>query len=166
VRFCGRIDRLDRSPDGRTVVVYDYKTGNPARADSLRDDPVLAGQRLQLPVYAHAAKALTGATDAEAYYWYTRADDPPGEDNGFALDAARQRRFVEVLDAIVEGVDQGSFPAVPGDHDYNPYEYRETFAHCFACPYDRLCPADRATAWERKQEDDALTAYESLADVE
>ncbi|HEY6317237.1 MAG TPA: PD-(D/E)XK nuclease family protein, partial [Acidimicrobiia bacterium] len=166
VRFRGRIDRLDRSPDGRTVVVYDYKTGNPARADSLADDPVLAGQRLQLPVYAHAAKALTGATDAEAYYWYTRAEDPPGEDDGFALDPDRQRRFVEVLDAIVDGVDQGSFPAVPGDRDYNPYEYRETFAHCFSCPYDRLCPADRATAWERKQEDDALTPYESLADAE
>jgi len=166
VRFRGRIDRLDRSPDGRTVVVYDYKTGNPARADSLSHDPVLAGQRLQLPVYAHAAKALTGATDAEAYYWYTRAEDPPGEDDGFALDPPRQRRFVEVLDAIVEGVDQGSFPAVPGDRDYNPSEYRETFAHCFSCPYDRLCPADRATAWERKQEDDTLTPYESLADAE
>ena len=56
VRFRGRIDRVDRSPDGRTVVVYDYKTGNPARAASLRDYPVLAGQRLQLPVYAHAAR--------------------------------------------------------------------------------------------------------------
>jgi len=166
VRFRGRIDRLDRSPDGRKVVVYDYKTGNPARAESLRDDPVLAGQRLQLPVYATAAQALTGATEAEAYYWYTGAEEPPSEENGFALDAARRRRFVEVVDTIVDGVDQGCFPAVPGEGGYNPSAFTETFEHCFSCPYDRLCPADRATAWERKEEDDALTPYESLADAE
>ena len=164
VRFRGRIDRLDRSPDGRRVVVYDYKTGDPRYGPSLANDPVDSGQLLQLPVYAHAALALTGATEAAAYYWYTRDDMPPGEERGFTLDARVQDRFVEAVGAIVGGVDAGCFPAVPGDRDFNPRAFRETFTHCFACPYDRLCPTDRATAWERKLDDPALGTYHELTD--
>jgi ATP-dependent helicase/nuclease subunit B len=166
VRFRGRIDRVDRSPDGARVVVYDYKTGDPRHGPSLGDDPVVAGQRLQLPVYAHAALTLTGATEAAAYYWYTRDDAPPDEQDGFTLDARVQERFVDAVGHIVDGVDAGWFPAVPGDRDYNPRVHQETFANCFSCPYDRLCPADRATAWERKLDDPALDGYRALTDAE
>ncbi|HEV2311077.1 MAG TPA: PD-(D/E)XK nuclease family protein, partial [Acidimicrobiia bacterium] len=164
VRFRGRIDRLDRSPDGRTVVVYDYKTGDPRYGALPEDDPLDAGQLLQLPVYANAARALTGAKEAAAYYWYTRDPEPPGGDRGFTLTADVQDRFVEVVGEIVAGVDAGCFPAVPGDRYFNPRAFRETFTHCYGCPYDRLCPADRATAWERKIDDPALGEYHALAD--
>ena len=33
----------------------------------------------------------------------------------------------------------------------------------FTCPYDRLCPLDRGTAFERKSEDPALEPYWILA---
>ena len=44
--------------------------------------------------------------------------------------------------------------------------HRETFEHCFGCPYDELCPADRATAWERKLVDPALRPYHALTAAE
>ena len=163
VTFRGRIDRVDRSPDGRRVVVYDYKTGRPDRYDDVGEDPVDAGQALQLPVYALAAAERTGAAEAEAYYWFTRAPTVDEALTGYAVDGSVRARFGEVVTAIVDGIGQGCFPAVPGDRDYNPFAHRETFQHCFTCPYDRLCPLDRATAWDRKSDDEALEPYWSLA---
>jgi RecB family exonuclease len=163
VTFRGRIDRVDRSPDGRHVVVYDYKTGRPDRYDALGDDPVDGGQALQLPVYALAATERTGAAEAEAYYWFTRAATADEALTGFGLDESVRARFEEAVTAIVDGIGHGCFPAVPGDRDYNPFAHRETFAHCFTCPYDRLCPLDRGTAFERKSDDPALEPYWRLA---
>ena len=55
VRFRGRADRIDRRPDG-TRVVLDYKTGRqPAVPEGMEGDPVWAGGRLQLPLYAEAS---------------------------------------------------------------------------------------------------------------
>ena len=164
VRFRGRIDRLDRSPDGRRVVIYDYKTGDPRYAPPDDEDPVGGGQRLQLPVYARAAVALTGADEADAYYWYTRAETADDAEHGFAVDADVETRLVEALDAIIDGIEHGSFPAVPGEPFYNPRVQHETFDHCANCPYDRLCPVDRATTWTRKADDPVLDGFRRLTE--
>ena len=47
VRFRGRIDRLDESPDGRRVRLVDYKTGK----GTTESERVGAGRDVQLPVY-------------------------------------------------------------------------------------------------------------------
>ena len=86
VAFRGRADRIDVAPDG-TQVVLDYKTGSPPKYDaSVRDDPVRGGRRLQLPVYAAAARQLRGATDVEAAYWYV------SEAGGWQRERVRPRR--------------------------------------------------------------------------
>jgi len=67
VRIFGKIDRVDRTPDGRFVVL-DYKTGQvPAVAD------IPAGLHLQLPIYLLACESLLAAHGlqegvAGAYY--------------------------------------------------------------------------------------------------
>lgn len=162
VTFRGRIDRVDRSPDGTRVVVYDYKSGNPDRYPRLDQDPVDAGRLLQLPVYALAAVERTGARHAEAYYWFTRAAAVEDAFDGFVLDAPVRARFDAVVNAIVDGVEQGCFPAYPGEPTYDPRGQRETFDHCFSCPYDRLCPLDRGAAWARKAGDPALDPFWAL----
>ena len=51
------------APTGSTapasaLVVVDYKTGSPKRFQAISAaDPTAAGTKLQLPVYAHAARA-------------------------------------------------------------------------------------------------------------
>jgi hypothetical protein len=158
VAFRGRIDRVDRSPDGARTVVFDYKTG--WRRDIPADDPIDAGKNLQLPVYAHAAEALEPTAHASAFYWYTKESGLDALD-GHDLDDCRER-FTEVVTTIVDGIDVGCFPAFPGEPAWQVSERRDSFHNCKFCPYDRLCPADRFSAWERTIEDDAVAPFLAL----
>ena len=57
----GSADKVDRGADG-TLYVTDLKTGSQRSfKDITQDDPVVAGTKLQLPVYAYAARARFGA---------------------------------------------------------------------------------------------------------
>jgi ATP-dependent helicase/nuclease subunit B len=164
VTFRGRIDRVDRSPDHGRVVVYDYKTGR-VRDHELDVDPVGAGQRLQLPIYGLAAAAADPEHDAEdvhAYYWYTQAETLDDAREGYRLDESVRARFVDVVDTIVDGIDGGCFPASPGDRDFDVRVRREAFRNCLYCPYDRLCPLDRGSAWERQSSDEAMEPFRRL----
>jgi len=71
VRISGRIDRLDR--DGAHARVVDYKTGKPLPFGERNLDATLVagGERLQLPVYALAARHL-GATRVTSEYLFVR----------------------------------------------------------------------------------------------
>ncbi|HWP35895.1 MAG TPA: PD-(D/E)XK nuclease family protein, partial [Thermodesulfobacteriota bacterium] len=74
VRFRGVIDRLDVAPDGRRALVLDYKTGRIQEYQALDRDALDRGRRLQLPVYALAARALLGdGAEVGAAYWFVDA---------------------------------------------------------------------------------------------
>ncbi len=162
VTFRGRIDRVDRSADGERVVVYDYKTGRSDRYAGLADDPVLGGELLQLPVYALAALAQTGARRAEAYYWFTGAASFEASTAGYPFESAERARFEAVLTSIVDGIDRGCFPAVPGELTFDARVQRDQFEHCQYCPYDRVCPLDRGAAWAKKFDDPEVLPYWAL----
>jgi ATP-dependent helicase/nuclease subunit B len=162
VYFRGRIDRIDRSPDGRRTVVFDYKTGR-SRLD-LGDDPVSGGRALQLPVYALAAQAHDGTAEAIGAYWYTRAD----EDDALlpvSLDDAAQR-FTEVVSTIVDGIGSGCFPAHPGEPIWDHVHRRDGWEACKYCAFDRLCAVDRGAAWDRIAGDAAVAPLRELLDWE
>jgi RecB family exonuclease len=92
VRVRGRADRVDRRSDGDLVVI-DYKTSSDRGYKTLsHDDPVTAGTRLQLPVYAYAARAAYGAPDTrvEAYFWLVGK----GRNQRFGYDVRPRRRDV------------------------------------------------------------------------
>ncbi len=156
LRFRGAADRVDRATDGHLVVI-DYKNGKP---DSYRalgpDDPVLGGKRLQLPLYAYAARAAFGAPDApvEAQYWFVgRGGD---EHIGYAVDAAVDAAFDEAVRAIVDGIDAGCFPSVP-----EPPGPR-VWVGCHYCDPDGLGTGDRWREWERKAAAPAMEPFTSL----
>jgi len=54
IRFRGKIDRVNLSPDGQFVVI-DYKSGTAPSATEIAN-----GLRLQLPLYLMAVQALHG----------------------------------------------------------------------------------------------------------
>lgn len=60
LRFQGIIDRVDIDASGQNILVMDYKTGSMDPYRRLRDDLVDRGKRLQLPIYALAARAALG----------------------------------------------------------------------------------------------------------
>jgi len=159
VTFRGRIDRVDRTPDGSHYAVYDYKTGMPNDLAEITDDPVLRGRRLQLAIYATAVeRAYPGATVA-AYYWFTR-ERSAGAFAGFDLDDDVRTRLHETLSTIVRAVGAGQFPAYPGADGYWGPE------NCRFCPYDRVCPRDRVRRFERRRTDSALEPIVTLVEGE
>lgn len=159
--FRGIIDRIDVSPDGKTALVLDYKTGKPDKYKNMDDDPVGRGTRLQLPVYALAAqKRLGSGVDVKAAYWFvssggkfvTRPRSPVGLDE-------MQEPFTKVLDAFKASIERGLFPANPGMSQSKRTE------NCKYCNFDKICPPEsrRVRTWERKRKNDPrLTDYLSM----
>ena len=162
VRFRGRIDRIDRAPDGSVAVVTDYKTGRlPWRSNGSTYDPVAGGRALQLAVYGMVAEQLVPGADVSAYYrWVSFPDEGPQPP--FASFAVTRRRLHDVVEHIVEGIGTGVFAADPGASSYDIRNRRDTFDNCRMCPYDRLCPTDRGEAHARKQHDPRLAPRRAL----
>lgn len=108
----GFIDRIDRSPDGQ-VRIIDYKLGGPS---SYSLSNFRSGQRLQLPLYALAARdALQLGTIADGFYWHiTQAEPSPftlaKADGGMegALETA-----VSFTWQAIQGVRDGVFTPTP-----------------------------------------------------
>ena len=115
VRVRGKADRVDRRANGDLVVI-DYKTGSERTYKSLSHEaPVTAGTHLQLPVYAHAARAAFGVpgTRVEAYYWFVGR----GKNHriGYVVDGPVDDVFAATVRTIVDGIEAGVFPARPAE---------------------------------------------------
>ena len=161
LEFRGRADRVDRTIDGALTVI-DYKTGKGRREEKdLSVDPVVRGRRLQLPLYAEAARQQLGASDARAFYWFATAR---GEYKrfGYELDDARRERFEQVLAEIIDGIEGGVFPAEPGQAD----TFFGSFTNCGYCEFDSLCPSDRDVHAEAIRGAPQLVRFRELADAE
>src|SRR5204862_5550163 len=92
LRFRGAADRVDGGSEG-SLLVIDYKTGRPPFEVGGNDDPTSAGTKLQLPVYALAAKSAFGNDDTPvvAAYWWVSARGNFGWTE-VVLDVATQTR--------------------------------------------------------------------------
>ncbi len=157
LRVRGKADRIDRTSDGLLVVI-DYKTGSAEPYVGLSPaDPVLGGTRIQLPVYAHAARAAYASSDdepVEACYWFV------GRGNnrriGYPVDASVTTVFMRAVRAIVDGIEAGMFVARPVPPGPRP------FVPCAYCDPDGLGTAQRWREWERKSAGPELAGYRAL----
>jgi ATP-dependent helicase/nuclease subunit B len=153
IRLRGLIDRVDLRADG-VPVVLDYKTGKPYPQTSFEVDPVLGGTKLQLGVYAEAARQRYDTDEAYAYYWFTSSK---GEFKrvGYPWTNERRDRFTDVVDTIVDGIERGSFPPNPGDYN----SFWGSFTNCGFCPFTRICPVDRDEELEQAIQSGRLVDY-------
>ena len=158
IAFRGRVDRVDRAPDGSRIVVLDYKTGATTPYDAMRKSPLKHGQLLQLPIYALAARDAYGDASVAAYYWFA-SEQRDYDLRGYEVDDEKLDDFRNTLALIVGGIGSGVFPARPG----NPTG-EGGYENCNICPFDRLCPRDRETRWERKRRAPELRSYVGLAE--
>ena len=159
VAFRGRIDRVDRALDGSRMLVLDYKSGSASRFSKIDQDPVQGGQLLQLPVYSLAAKAVYGDVPVTAYYWFI-TEAANFKRLGHPVMEEQLAPFRSALTVIVRGIARGLFPARPGAPVLNGFE------NCRFCPYDRICPRDRARSWRRKRGTAELRSYVELVEPE
>ena len=140
----GSADKIDVGADG-TVYITDLKTGSAARFDGIDDDPVVAGTKLQLPVYAYAARAALGndSLPVEASYWFVRKDR--GKRIPVHLTPAVEQRYAETLDVIVSSIAAGLFPAkAPEIADF-------AWVQCPYCNPDGIGHSDVRARWDRKR---------------
>ncbi len=120
----GRIDRVDRRPDG-TLAVWDYKTGSLSSFDE--EDPLHEGAQLQWALYAYALEALQGDTVRESGYYFPTTKEMGAR---LAFDPAQYRRTVSRhLQRLARLAATGSFPMHPKARYRNAWKYRG---------YDRL----------------------------
>jgi RecB family exonuclease len=151
VRFRGVIDRVDRSVDGQ-LVVTDYKTG---RAGSILsgENPLAGGRMLQLPVYAAAVGAGAGRP-VQADLWFVNEREGMRR-LGYAVGPEELESAAQVVGALADALSSGQFPAHPDDGGHP--------GPCSTCPFDGVCPRDRARAWQQVRADPALSGYTELA---
>ncbi len=160
LHFVGSADRVDRCADGHLVVI-DYKTGSATDYRGLSEaDPLLGGRRLQLPIYAQAARALLGSEGngtarlrVDAYYLFTRE---PRRRIGYEVDPEVEAELDRALRVVVDGIAHGVFaphPSAPG------FRVR---VDCAACDPDGLGTADAHRDWLRKRGAPELAEYVAL----
>jgi DNA helicase-2/ATP-dependent DNA helicase PcrA len=116
----GRVDRVDRHPDGSYELI-DYKTGPPKAAADLADD-------LQIALYRVAARKAWDIEAADGSYWYV-LDDEKVPAGGEPDAVERVERTVAEVAAGITGQD---------------FEPRPSFEVCSWCDFRLICPASEA----------------------
>jgi ATP-dependent helicase/nuclease subunit B len=158
VRLRGQIDRVDRTDDGG-VVVTDYKTGSARSYARLGEaEPTVGGTRLQLPVYALAARAAAGAPEADvlAEYWFVTSR-AHFQARTVPLTPEVHATVVADIATIVAGIEGGLFPAHPRRPTW------QFWVDCPACDPDGVGTGERWHEWMRKKDAPELAEYLVLA---
>ena len=113
----GRVDRVDRLPDGGYELI-DYKTGRPKTAAQLRED-------VQLSLYAVGARESWQLDAAQQAYYYVLDDEKvPVERSDEDRDW-----ITETVMTVAEGIQGQGFEPTP------------SWAACSMCDYRIACPA-------------------------
>jgi hypothetical protein len=158
LRFRGSADRIDVTDDGG-LVVLDYKTG---RADDYRrlsaENPDDGGTRLQLVVYAQAARAFAGRPDAPVTSEYWFVSDRGGFSRlGYSVDDKVLAQVTTTLGTIVAGIERGAFPA-------HPIESFPPYIPCSYCDPDGMGVAELRRGWQAMRDDPGVAPYADLVE--
>jgi len=127
ITLTGRVDRMDRTADGR-VVVTDYKTGKPRSQED-------ADESLQLSIYALAVKEKWGY-EIERLVFHNIEEDTPV--STYRTQAQMQEARLIVED-VAQCIGEGKFEAKPG-------------FNCVFCAYRSLCPATEKRSYKISNE--------------
>ncbi len=154
LRFKGKIDRIDEVGEADARVI-DYKTGSADR-DRYRDDALLGGRALQLPIYVLAARMLLPGRNVTGAAYVFPSERGGFKTVGFSRDALDDRMddLARTITTVEEGIENGLFFAVPADK------------HCRYCDFRDACGANTDILFERKAGDPAAAELLRLAEIE
>ncbi|MEP7088481.1 MAG: PD-(D/E)XK nuclease family protein, partial [Nocardioidaceae bacterium] len=156
VHMLGSADKVDRTRAG-VLLVTDIKSGKARTFAALKDDPVAAGTKLQLPVYAYAARQRLGGEAVEAQYWFVRAPDA-FKRIPVVLDDVLEKIYADTVGTLVTAIHDGLF--IPRPSAQPPYAYVE----CPYCTPDGIGHEEARRRYERKRTAPVLSALMGLTD--
>jgi superfamily I DNA/RNA helicase/RecB family exonuclease len=116
-RISGRVDRIDRLPDGSYELI-DYKTGRPKTPAQLQED-------VQLSLYAVGAREAWELEATHQAYWYVLDDEKVPVER----DEADRDWITETVMEVAEGILAQGFEPTP------------SYAACSTCDFRIICPA-------------------------
>jgi RecB family exonuclease len=129
IHLRGRIDRIDCDSARNLLKVIDYKTGKPK--SGMKDNALLGGKALQLPLYLWAAeKLMTGKQGDRAEYYY--ATEKGGWKRPAFTRAALKEQMPElaqIVSTIVKGIAAGRFYAVNANNQCSYCDFRYACGH-------------------------------------
>lgn len=159
VKFVGSADKIDRA--GTTVYVTDIKSGGrgPFTKIERGGDPTVGGTKLQLPIYAKAAKEAYGADVVEARYWFVREQ---GSRNQISLELTEELEatFSHVVGTLARGMARGHFFKKPSK------EPGYLWVDCEFCTPGGAAHAQTRSGYERKSVHPDLLNLLELIDPE
>jgi ATP-dependent helicase/nuclease subunit B len=156
IRMSGSADRVDQTRDG-VLLVTDIKTGSARSFTGIgQADPVAGGTKLQLPVYALAARQTYNREQAEAMYWFARRDR--GTRITLQLDDQLEQIYARTLTTIVTSIATGLFPAK------SPEVPDVRWVRCPWCNPDGLGHGQARARYERKRHAPMLADLIALID--
>lgn len=156
VRMRGSADKIDKASDG-TLLVTDIKSGKADKFKVLKDDPVAAGTKLQLPVYAYAARRAYGGEAVQAQYWFVRRSDA-GKRIEVVLDDDLETQYADTLRTLVRSIRDGLFLGKPSKKPAWGY------VDCPYCTPDGLGHEEARARHVRKRKAPELEPLISLID--
>ena len=164
VRFRGLIDRVDLDSEGRRAYLFDYKTGSSSSYKNASQDPLLAGQHVQLALYRRAVlNAMPELEEVRGAFWFVSSRGRFERLEPTSSDLNPDERLDEVLLGITRGIGSGAFPQVPGEETQRPG--KTSWENCVYCDFSRICPSDRDSQWERKREAKGYRAHAELSAI-
>ncbi|MBE2317203.1 ATP-dependent helicase [Solirubrobacter sp. CPCC 204708] len=113
----GRVDRVDRLPDGGYELI-DYKTGRPKTPAQLRED-------VQLSLYAVGARESWELEAASQTYYYVLDDEKVAVER----DEEDRDWITETVMTVADGIESQGFEPTP------------SWSACSMCDYRIACPA-------------------------
>jgi DNA helicase-2/ATP-dependent DNA helicase PcrA len=113
----GRVDRVDRLPDGDYELI-DYKTGRPRTTAQLRED-------VQLSLYAVGAREAWGLESSRQAYLYVLDDAKVP----LPVEEVDRDWITETVFEVADGIRAQGFEPTP------------SYAACSVCDYRIACPA-------------------------
>jgi ATP-dependent helicase/DNAse subunit B len=154
ISFRGRIDRVDFSPEGKSLRVIDYKTGKLQG----EEDGFCGGTTLQLPLYLMAACQIWNQADIEKswaeYYCVSRK----GEFERLLFRGERWKENEITLKRIIEiisrGIVEGTF-----------FPMEEDDRKCGYCDFKNLCEHGVGVFFERKKSDPRAAAFLEMREI-
>lgn len=157
IELRGSIDLVDEDETGGLVVI-DYKTGRKYKKLTA-DDPHHGGTRLQLVLYAVAARSILGRPDApvRSTYWFLRSTNGDPQ-VGYDVTPEVERAVLGAVARIVEGIERGVFPQHPIEST------RTRYVDCHYCDPDGLGVGEARRRFLRKAGAPELEDYVALAE--